>query len=299
MNIIVQRKVTLLLLILSLCLAGCGGELEESKEKAAEKKELVITTKEEEPEVVQPEKEPAAIQPEVEKLAGQLSGGGSWAVYVYGLDSQQTAAVNSRPMQSASLIKLFIAGAVYEQKAAVEAQDTTAGETDSLLERMITVSDNEAANTLIKRLGNGDEPAGLEVVNQFAAAGGYGDTHMGRLMLDFEALDDNYTSVEDCGKLLREIYTQNMTGAANLLELMKKQERTGKLPSGIPSGTVTANKTGELETVENDAAIVWGEKEPYVICVMSEGLSDTAAARESMKTLSENVYRLMKEADSP
>lgn len=268
MGIIMQKKAAFFLLILALCLTGCGArEAKESKEETdKEKKELVITTKEEEPEAVrQEEEEPEIIQPEVEKLAGQLSGGGTWAVYVYGFESKRTAAVSSRSMQSASLIKLFVAGAVYEHKAAVESQDTIAGETDSLLERMITVSDNEATNMLVKKLGNGNERAGIAAVNQFAAVRGYGNTHMGRLMLDFEASDDNYTSVEDCGKFLREVYNQNMTGAANLLEFIKKQERTGKLPAGVPSGTVTANKTGELETVENDAAIIWGEKEPYVI----------------------------------
>ncbi len=32
----------------------------------------------------------------------------------------------------------------------------------------------------------------------------------------------------------------------------------------MPSGVQTANKTGELDTVENDAAIVFKDNAPYV-----------------------------------
>lgn len=299
MNRMVRKGAAAFLIMLSLCLAGCGGKEKESKESAAdEKKNLAISTKEEgvDEEAEQDEQVAAvSIQPDVEELSQALSGGGKWAVYVCGLESARTASVNNKSMQSASLIKLFIAGTVYERKAEVESQDANVGETEKLLEAMITVSDNSAANTLIKRLGNGDAAAGMQAVNEFAESGGYVDTHLGRLMLDFDAADDNYTSVSDCGKFLQEVYSQSLAGSAELLDLMKRQERTGKLPAGVPEGTITANKTGELDTVENDAAIIWGEKEPYVICVMSEELLDAAMARESMKTFSKNVYGLMNE----
>ncbi len=38
---------------------------------------------------------------------------------------------------------------------------------------------------------------------------------------------------------------------------LKAQQLRSKIPDGVPSGVQTANKTGELDTVENDAAIVF------------------------------------------
>ncbi len=284
---------------------ACGGGDKDADKKAEEnagtkKKNLVITTEEEgsgeqdDAGTGQTQDPPAQdIQAQVDGLASGLTGGGEWAVYVYGLDTGREASVHNKPMQSASLIKLFIAGAVYEQKERLDAR-SSAQDTEALLRSMITVSDNDAANTLIRRLGNGDAPAGMQTVNEFAAAHGYAQTHMGRLMLDFDAEDDNYTSVEDCGAFLRDLYRQELTGAEQIIDYMKGQTRTEKIPAGVPAGTITANKTGELETVENDAALVWGGQEPYAICVMSQGLTDAAAARTGIQKLSSDVYELMR-----
>lgn len=298
LNVRIKKGALTALLCVVLCITGCGGKSEDAKENGGaekKKKNLVITTEDK----GQTEQNGGAaapvqeLQTPVEELAADFSGGGECAVYVYGLVSGREASVNNKPMQSASLIKLFIAAAVLEQKEQVEAQGSTS-ETDALLKAMITVSDNEAANTLVKRLGAGDAAAGMNAVNAFAKAHGFADTHMGRLMLDFDAQDDNYTSVKDCGIFLQRLYRQQLAGAEQLTGLMKEQTRTGKIPAGVPAGTVTANKTGELDTVENDAALIWGEEEPYILCVMSEGLGDAAAARDGIQKLSSALYELMR-----
>ena len=49
-------------------------------------------------------------------------------------------------------------------------------------------------------------------------------------------------------------------------------------------------KTGELDTVENDAAIVFKGDTPYVLVVMSSGLSDTSKARQDIVSISKIVY---------
>ena len=288
-------------LLTTACGGGDKGADKKAEEDAgAKKKNLVITTEEEgsgeqdDAGAGQAQDPPAQdIQAQVEGLASGLAGGGEWAVYVYGLDTGREASVNNKPMQSASLIKLFIAGTVYEQKDRMDAQNG-AQETETLLRSMITVSDNDAANTLVKRLGNGDAAAGMQAVNDFAAAHGYTQTHMRRLMLDFDAEDDNYTSVKDCGAILQDLYRHELAGAEQITGFMKEQTRTEKIPAGVPAGTVTANKTGELDTVENDAALVWGGQEPYAICAMSQGLTDAAAARTGIQKLSSDVYELMR-----
>lgn len=217
--------------------------------------------------------------------------GGEWAAAVQRADEGRCIASNSRPMQSASLIKLFVAATVEENMDMVTAGEQYSGETADLLFSMLSQSDNEAANTLVRRLGGGDAAAGMALVNQYCAANGYEDTSMGRLMLDFQAQADNFTSVEDCCAFLQSLLTGGVQGADEILDALKQQVRTGKIPAGIPDGVVTANKTGELETVENDAAIVWAGDCPYILCVMSQNLADAGAARNHIVNISQQIYR--------
>lgn len=216
--------------------------------------------------------------------------GEEWSVYVRACDSLEEVAIHDVQMQAASLIKLYIMGAVYEQYEAVTAEngkDTV----DNLLHSMITVSDNDASNSLTKMLGNGDGTAGRAVVNDYCARNGYANSNMGRMLLEQNPSGDNYTSVGDCGKFLVNVYNGSVPYADSMLSLLKQQERTGKIPAGIPSGVVTANKTGELETVENDAAIIFAEGQPYILCVMSGKLAGPQNARDTIVALSSEVYQ--------
>lgn len=108
----------------------------------------------------------------------------------------------TQQMQAASLIKLYIMGAVYEDYDSLSA---TYGKDklDDNLNSMITVSDNDAANTLVNYLGGGDDAAGMARVNKFCQDHGYTSTSMGRLLLADNSNGDNYTSVKDCGKFLK------------------------------------------------------------------------------------------------
>ena len=69
-------------------------------------------------------------------------------------------------------------------------------------------------------------------MNEFCRLHGFADTHMGRLLLAPNDMDDNYTSVNDCGKFLREMNGNVLVGSEKLLDLMRQQERTGKIPAG-------------------------------------------------------------------
>ena len=48
------------------------------------------------------------------------------------------------------------------------------------------------------------------------------------------------------------------------------QQRKNKIPAQLPEGVGTANKTGELDTVENDAAIIYDTAKgiDLVVCFM-------------------------------
>ena len=76
---------------------------------------------------------------------------------------------------------------------------------------------------------------------------------------------------------------------------MKEQDRTSKIPAGIPQTVVTANKTGELDDTENDVAIVWGENADYIVCVMAGNLSNTASARNKIVEVSQEIYQYINE----
>ena len=65
---------------------------------------------------------------------------------------------------------------------------------------------------------------------------------------------------------------------------LKTQQRKNKIPAQLPEGVGTANKTGELDTVENDAAIIYDTAKgiDLVVCFMSQDLTDTGAAQSTM-----------------
>ena len=172
----------------------------------------------------------------------------------------------------------------------------------SLLTQMITVSDNDAANEIARRLGGGDFQKGASVLNEFCQEHGYTSTHLGREFLATNPTDDNYTSASDCCHLLSDIYSGTMVNAdasADMLALLKAQTRTGKIPSGVPSGVETANKTGELSAgdglgvVENDISIVFDKEHPYVLCVLSNNIQNNSSAQETIKKISADVYQYM------
>ena len=70
------------------------------------------------------------------------------------------------------------------------------------------------------------------------------------------------------------------------------QERKWKIPSGVPDGVITANKTGELDDVENDAAIIYTDSGTYVLVIMMSDLNDTSSAQRTIKEISSRVYEL-------
>lgn len=217
---------------------------------------------------------------------------GTWAVFISDLVNGTEGSLNDQKMQAASLIKLYIMGAVYENYDQITGQYGR-DSVDSNLYSMITVSDNDAANTLTTYLGGGDSAAGMQAVNSFCQAHGYDQTHMGRMLLASNENDDNYTSVGDCGHLLQEIYKQDTSGythTTDMFNLLKAQTRCNKIPAQLPEGVKTANKTGELDNVENDAGIIYDSKNDVVIVFMSQNLSSAGSAQNTIATLSRTIY---------
>ena len=199
-------------------------------------------------------------------------------------------AADEEPMVAASLIKLYIMAAVYEQR---EAGTLDEAGTDDALTAMITVSDNAAANELIVLLGGGNAQAGMAAVNDFCAREGYAQTRMERLMLAGNGLQ-NYTSARDCAALLSAILAGDCVspGASDaMLELLLGQRVANRLPARLPEGTRVAHKTGDLAGLScGDAGILYTPDGPVVLCAICNDPPSDAAATDAIAALGEQVY---------
>ena len=224
-----------------------------------------------------------ALQEALEAEIGRL--GGKWSLYLKRMDTEQVIGVHAdEKMVAASLIKLFVAGEFFRQ---TDENMLDIEKYGRLPDAMINVSDNGAANTLINAVG-------MDNVNKFAQEHGFTETEINRRMLENNGTE-NYTSAKDCGVMLEQILAGkyvNPKASERILQALKDQQRTGKIPAGIPSEVPTGNKTGELSYVDNDAAIVWAPSCTYILCIMS---SDAGGRISEIVRLSSMVYHAIGE----
>ncbi len=232
------------------------------------------------------------------EIASMLNGyQGDWSVYIKDLSTGKTMEINEHSMESASLIKLYIAGAIYEKLA-----DGTLEEDDTLntaLTNMIVVSDNESSNVLVRYLcdDSGDFQTGLAKVNDFIERNGFTNTQQVNGIADpsLWVSDDrvNMTSPADCGQILEMIYNRELVShfySFRFEVLLNKQEVNYKIPAALPEGTHISHKTGEVDDTENDAAIIYTPMGDYIFCIMSNNLTDTNSAVEHIHEISRLVY---------
>lgn len=108
-------------------------------------------------------------------------------------------------MYPASTIKAFVMASVYDQIRQGKMQYSSG--VYSLLWDMITVSDNECYNELVRRQGGGSFVGGTAVVNQYLRKNGYKNTgcHSSLHPSSSAWSSDgwrNTASAKDCGMLL-------------------------------------------------------------------------------------------------
>lgn len=224
-----------------------------------------------------------------------------WVILVQDLDSGEQIVTStnglsgSDPMTAASVIKLFIAGAVYDN---AQNNGTELDELTTLsIESMITASDNNAANNLIVSLGNGDSDLGISAVNGFIDRIGCSSTTLNRLMLDTG--EENLVSASDCAKILSMIYSGtyvSQSASDAILDMMSRQERRNKIPAGLDGfeGVSVANKTGELyspdhDNTENDVAIITTPNGDYILCILATKIYNNADAITTFAEVSRTV----------
>ncbi|MDA1316707.1 MAG: class A beta-lactamase-related serine hydrolase [bacterium] len=232
---------------------------------------------------------------------------GTYGIFIKHLGTNKTYTINEhQEFKSASLYKLWVMAVAFNQKqnnrlmnnitvnpdltkiheafysATEEAMFTKGNSTqsvDELLEKMITISDNDSAHLLSSHIR-------LSKVTTFLQENGLRNSTIGD--------HDGYpkTSPYDIGLFFEKLYNSELADKVHtyqMLELLKKQLLNGKLPKDLPADVVIAHKTGELERVSHDAGIVYSNKGNYIIVIMSE-TDDHSVANDQIARISKVVY---------
>ena len=162
---------------------------------------------------------------------------------------------------------------------------------DTLLRLMITRSSNFATNTLITLVG-------ADQVTRTMRALGAQRIQVLRGVEDGKAFEkglNNTTTARDLAIILRAIEQGRAAPPAairEMLAILLAQEFNEKIPAGLPPGTRVAHKTGEITAVSHDAAIVYpAGRKPYVLVVLTRGITDGAKASKLIADLSSIIYQ--------
>ncbi len=126
-------------------------------------------------------------------------------------------------------------------------------------------SDNTAGHMLVRDLG------GADALNAWAASAGAKNSVF---------FTTNATSASDLAALWTAEATGALGGAAAqawLYPMLTGTATEAGIPSGVGGGSEVVHKTGAIDQVENDAAlVVSGPNGPYVLTVMTDGIGGDA-----------------------
>lgn len=292
---------------------SCGGSSSQASEES-ETKETAEATPTEAPATPTPTPLPdislndGILENEISDYLDTLYG--EWSVYVKNLNNDESFTINNQEMYSASLIKLFILENTYANLHTLVQNSASNGGSESygyeyimgLLTDMITISDNDAYNTLVAlRSEKNSFTDGALIINEeiqetYSGTGVYATLLPAAMDFLTTGLGQNHTTVEDCGKLLESIYRGTCVSedaSEAMLELLLNQETTYKIPAGVPDGIEVANKTGETDASDHDAAIVFGPTTDYILCIMSQDETESGNSISSIVEISSMVYEYL------
>lgn len=164
----------------------------------------------------------------------------------------------------------------------------------TLLEKMVTVNDDTAANMVIDILGR-------EEINAFLQKHGYVDTS---LPFEEEKANDKLdndnkvydaaavTSVNDLVNFYAQVYQKKCVSPqvdAQVLTILKLQRDNSKLKALLPKGTAVAHQSGDLSGVQNDGGIVYS-KDPYVLVIMTDKSVHQGQTLKTINQISSVIY---------
>lgn len=250
------------------------------------------------------------LRSEIRRLGARLPA--SAAFEVLDLSSGYAVGYNAdTSMPAASVIKVAVMVQVFEdlergdfsldRRVMLEASDKDDGSGDlceqavgtsysvsELLARMIDVSDNTAANMLIRLVGR-------QNVNRTMRTLGLFHTH---LYADIRTQgwairNELRTSPSDMVRLLAMMAERRLVdewSSNEMISLLEDDEYNEMLPEGLPDDVLVAHKTGSLFDTLNDVGIVYADGAPYVIAVLTTGLPSQTLGLRFMHKLSRDVY---------
>lgn len=256
------------------------------------------------------ETEEADQMESLEALLTEMIGGedGTWSIYVKNLDTDVSIVINDEPVYAASLIKLFVMEKTFRDMDMLIDNDAayTGSEEESrqkimtTLENMIEISDNESYNELVRiESSSRSFSEGCTIINNYLQDSIYSETRIYHTLSPSNTEEErissnrNHTSAVDCGMLLEAIYDGTCVSedaSSQMLDLLLAQQTRGKIPAGVPEDIEVANKTGETDETQHDAAIVYGEDTDYILCVLSDEVPDSNAAASLIREISSEVY---------
>jgi len=105
--------------------------------------------------------------------------------------------------------------------------------------------------------------------------------------------DNNLTTPREMAGLLEDIErraTLNGASCDAMIDIMKRQKYTDRIPQHLPEGTAIAHKTGSLRGIRNDAGIVYAPDGPYLISLFSKRLADPVAGVAALARISRAIW---------
>jgi beta-lactamase class A len=155
---------------------------------------------------------------------------------------------------------------------------------------MAAVSDNSATNVLIDRVG-------MENVNAFLAAQGLHDTKLRRKMMDLKAAGEgreNVSTPSEMATLLKALYSGEILNKEMTADFFKvlSTHKDSWIPRNLPDDLKIANKPGALEGVRNDSGVIFVDKRPYILCVMTTYLHRERDGEEAISSISLAAWRM-------
>jgi beta-lactamase class A len=174
-----------------------------------------------------------------------------------------------------------------------------------LVNAMIRFSDNIASNALISHFG-------FAAINATIAAAGMTGTTLARHFageVPPGRRNLNITTPHDIGSLLYEIERgahEGITTVATpqscraMIQIMLGQEYREMIPAGVKRHVPIANKTGELDFVRSDAAIVDPLSEsPYILVILTRDLDYPGLAYGEIANVAQRIDTAMRRTIAP
>lgn len=137
---------------------------------------------------------------------------------------------------------------------------------EDLCRLMIVVSDNTASNLLLDKVG-------AEAVNRLMADLGMKESWIGRRFMEDPAPDrDNRMSPFDGALALKAVWDKELLGelAEPAREILSRQQYREKIPLMLPPEIRVLHKTGELDGVRHDAALIESPRGAYLLSLFTD-----------------------------